>query len=86
MAATYIATQLSEKEVENLNTLFKQIDLNHDGEISMEELRFALKDEKNQPTIKELAAVMESIDTDKNGRINYTEFLASCLDQAKLFT
>ncbi len=46
----------------------------------------ALKDEKNQPSIKELAAVMESIDTDKNGRINYTEFLASCLDQAKLFT
>lgn len=31
LAATYIATQLSEKEVENLNTLFKQIDLNHDG-------------------------------------------------------
>lgn len=29
---------------------------------------------------------MESIDTDKNGRINYTEFLASCMDQAKLFT
>jgi Ca2+-binding EF-hand superfamily protein len=52
----------------------------------MEELKMALKDEKNQPTIKELAAVMESIDTDKNGRINYTEFLASCLDQAKLFS
>lgn len=29
---------------------------------------------------------MESIDTDKNGRINYTEFLASCMDQAKLFS
>jgi len=30
--------------------------------------------------------VMEAIDTDKNGRINYTEFLASCMDQAKLFS
>jgi Ca2+-binding EF-hand superfamily protein len=49
-------------------------------------LKIALKDEKNQPSIKELATVMESIDTDKNGRINYTEFLASCMDQAKLFT
>jgi Ca2+-binding EF-hand superfamily protein len=36
LAATYIATQLSEKEVENLNTLFKEMDLNHDGEISMD--------------------------------------------------
>lgn len=72
LAATYIATQLSEKEVENLGNLFRQIDLNHDGEISIEELKLALKDEKNQPSIKELAAVMESIDTDKNGRINYT--------------
>jgi calcium-dependent protein kinase len=72
LAATYIATQLSEKEVENLGNLFRQIDLNHDGEISIEELKLALKEEKNQPSIKELAAVMESIDTDKNGRINYT--------------
>jgi len=31
LAATFIATQLSEKEIENLGTLFKQIDLNHDG-------------------------------------------------------
>ena len=29
---------------------------------------------------------MESIDTDKNGRINYNEFLASCMDSSKLFT
>jgi len=29
---------------------------------------------------------MDSVDTDKNGRINYTEFLASYMDQAKLFT
>jgi Ca2+-binding EF-hand superfamily protein len=49
-------------------------------------LKIALKDEKNMPSIKELATVMESIDTDKNGRINYNEFLASCIDSSKLFT
>jgi calcium-dependent protein kinase len=52
LTATFIATQLSEKEVENLGNLFKQIDLNHDGEISIEELKVALKDEKNQPSIR----------------------------------
>jgi hypothetical protein len=35
-------------------------------------LKIALKDEKNQPTIKELAQIMESVDIDKNGKINYT--------------
>ena len=29
---------------------------------------------------------MESIDVDKNGKINYTEFLASSLSQEELFT
>lgn len=29
---------------------------------------------------------MQSIDTDKNGRINYNEFLASSMDSSKLFT
>ena len=52
LAATFIATQLSEKEVENLGKLFTQMDLNHDGEISIDELKLALKDEKNQPSIK----------------------------------
>ena len=52
LAATFIATQLSEKEVENLGNLFKQIDLNHDGQISIDELKIALKDEKNAPSLK----------------------------------
>lgn len=69
-----------------MGNLFRQIDLNHDGEISIEELKIALKDEKSLPSIKELANIMESIDTDKNGRINYNEFLASCMDSTKLFT
>jgi len=30
--------------------------------------------------------MMESIDVDKNGRINYTEFLASSLPKEELFT
>lgn len=86
LAATFIATQLSEKEIENLGTLFKQIDLNHDGQISIDELKIALKDEKNVPGLKELAQLLESIDTDKNGRINYNEFIAASMPAEKLFT
>lgn len=35
--------------------------------------------------MKELKALMDSIDVDKNGRINYTEFLASSLEKEELF-
>lgn len=52
MAATYIASRMSEKDVEELGKLFKQIDLNHDGEISIEELKIALSDEKNKSTLQ----------------------------------
>jgi Ca2+-binding EF-hand superfamily protein len=68
-----------------LGKLFKQIDLNHDGEISIEELKIALSDEKNKSSLQELKEIMESIDTDNNGKLNYTEFLAFAMEKDKLF-
>lgn len=50
--------------------MFKQIDLNKDGEISMEELKQALS--KEGLGYAELKRIMDSIDTDHNGKINYT--------------
>ncbi len=35
--------------------------------------------------MKELKQLMDSIDVDKNGKINYTEFLASSLEKDELF-
>ncbi len=68
-----------------MGKLFKQIDLNHDGEISIEELKIALSDEKNKSSLQELKEIMESIDTDNNGKLNYTEFLAFAMEKDKLF-
>lgn len=36
--------------------------------------------------MKDLKNLMDSIDVDKNGKINYTEFLASSLSKEDLFT
>jgi calcium-dependent protein kinase len=77
---------MSEKEVERLGELFRKIDINHDGFISIEELKLSLSDETAWFDMKELKALMDSIDVDKNGRINYTEFLASSLAKEDLFT
>ena len=85
MTATYVASQMSEKDVEKLGELFRKIDANHDGFISIDELKNALSDEGNWFEMKELKQLMDSIDVDKNGKINYTEFLASSLEKEELF-
>jgi len=45
-----------------------------------------LSDESAWLDLKELKQIMDSIDVDKNGKINYTEFLASSLSKEELFT
>ncbi len=79
LTATFVASQMSEKDVQRLGELFRKIDINHDGFISIDELKTALSDETAWVELKDLKALMDSIDVDKNGRINYTEFLASSL-------
>jgi len=63
---------MSEKEVEKLGQLFRKIDINHDGYITIDELKIALADESGWIEMRELKQIMDSIDVDKNGKINYT--------------
>lgn len=66
--------------------MFRKIDVNHDGFISIDELKLALSDENSWIEMKELKNLLDQIDVDKNGKINYTEFLASSISQEELFT
>lgn len=43
---TVLATQLQEKDILEMGHLFKQIDKNNDGMISIEELKHALDTQK----------------------------------------
>ena len=63
------------------------IDENNDGYITLKELRITLIDHFEE---EELETILRAVDTDKNGAINYTEFIAAtleakvCTDQAKI--
>jgi Ca2+-binding EF-hand superfamily protein len=71
LAITYIATQLPEKDIHHLGLLFNQIDTNSDGYLTIEELKAALDKQNENTNYSELKNIIDHIDTDKNGKINY---------------
>lgn len=78
---TYIAARLNDSEIKSLREIFQKIDINNDGTITMDEFKKGfsyLNDEI-------LEDIFRSIDTDKSNAINYTEFLASTIDQRIYF-
>jgi len=52
--------------------LFRKIDVNHDGFITIDELKSALSDSSGNIENKELKDLIDNIDIDKNGKINYS--------------
>jgi len=81
---TVIAKQLSKSDVEDLRLYFKGLDKNSDGTISKQELVDGLSEvSRTIPGMntKELGLLMDSIDSDGSGSIDYTEFLAAALDR-----
>lgn len=75
---TYLATQLSEQEIEPIKKLFIALDKNGDGKLSMDEIEKGLKELKNA---KDLVELVQAMDTDKSGFIDYNEFLAAAIGE-----
>lgn len=74
---TAISVQASPDDIRELKELFKTLDKNGDGSLTLEELRVGLQGKENGET---LLHIMKSADTDNSGEINYTEFIAATID------
>ena len=81
----YIASRLEEKEILDLQVLFKAFDKDENGQIDIKEFEQGLM-ELNSKEIKkeEIQKFFNEIDVDRNGKIDYTEFIAATL-QRKIF-
>lgn len=75
-----IASQLGEGDIKSLRDLFTELDTNGDGLLTVEELRAGLEKAVVKDVPADLQSIMESIDCDGSGRIDYTEFLAATID------
>lgn len=81
-AMNVIAVQLTDIAVQELKELFMAMDDNNDGTLSVLELREGL--ERAGVTVPaDLMQMMERIDTDGSGVIDYSEFMAATMDKRK---
>jgi len=82
-ALNIIAGQMSEAQIADLSKLFKSLDVNSDGLLTFEEMQAGIaKAELNKlSTSIDLKAILEGVDADGSGQIDYTEFLAATLDK-----
>jgi len=59
---------------------FSKMDVNGDGQLTIEELTVGLKDcPEISIKAEDLENALDIIDSNKNGLIDYTEFIAACL-------
>lgn len=75
---TYMATQLNEAQLSKLKQAFFELDKNKDGRISFDEVYQVFQGKYSKEELKE---IMNSMDIDQNNFIDYTEFLASAIDE-----
>ncbi|CAL6071211.1 Conserved_hypothetical protein [Hexamita inflata] len=63
-------------KVENINELFKQMDANGDGSLSLQEITQGLAKAGITVDAGKIQATFEAADTDKNGSIDPEEFVS----------
>merc|ERR1712187_1062097 len=77
-----IAGQIDEEVIKPLREIFVSLDWSGDGLVSASELRMGLRKAGVKMVPEDLDELMQDIDTDGSGEIDYSEFLAATLDPA----
>ena len=67
--------KLTEEQVENFQKAFYIFDKDGDGSISTHELATVMRSLGMNPTNQELIQLIEEVDADGNGTLDFTEFL-----------
>merc|ERR1712039_628783 len=76
-----IAGQLNEDQIKALRETFMALDGNGDGLLTVNEMKKGLQEAGLKEIPPDLQQIMEDVDSDGSGVIDYTEFLAATLDK-----
>ena len=69
---------MNDEDIKKEKEVFDTIDKNKDGYITVKELQEITKDTLSEIDIKN---ILMSVDLDKNGAINYSEFIAATMNE-----
>lgn len=83
---TYIVQHLlNSDQTEQKKRLFSQLNVDRSGQLSLQELEVGFKNEFGEQVSKEeISQIFNMIDINRNGKIDYTEWVAATLDYDKI--
>ncbi|MCO5569293.1 hypothetical protein L7F22_023005 [Adiantum nelumboides] len=84
LALKVIAENLSEEEITGLKEMFRSIDVDNSGTLTMEELKQGLAKQGSMLAESEILQLMEAADVDGNGTIDYMEFITATVHMNKM--
>jgi len=84
LAVRVIAQSMSEEEIAGLHNIFKIMDVDGSGTITFEELKIGLQKVGSSMNESDVRDLMDAADVDKNGTIDYGEFLAATINMNKV--
>mmetsp|Transcript_15880 Transcript_15880/g.29011 ORF Transcript_15880/g.29011 Transcript_15880/m.29011 type:complete len:518 (-) Transcript_15880:180-1733(-) len=80
-ALHFIATQLDTTQIKALREIFVSLDENGNGQLTVAEMKNGLAAAGVTKVPPDLQAIMDAVDSNGSGVIDYTEFLAASLDK-----
>ncbi|KAK8504833.1 hypothetical protein V6N13_056164 [Hibiscus sabdariffa] len=84
VALRVIAGCLSEEEIQGLKEMFKGMDTDNSGTITLEELQQGLAKQGTKLNKFEVKQLMEAADADGNGTIDYDEFITATMHMNRM--
>ncbi|CAL0299469.1 unnamed protein product [Lupinus luteus] len=84
IAIRVIAESLSEEEIAGLKEMFRMIDTDNSGQITLEELKNGLERVGSVLKDSEINWLMQAADVDNSGTIDYGEFIAAMIHLNKV--
>lgn len=73
----------TEKQKDEFRETFKLFDRNNDGVISSRELETAMRNVGCNPTKEDVDAMIDAIDTNRNGVVEFDEFVSMLASRMK---
>ena len=80
----FTAFHLTSRETKQFVEMFKSLDENSDGVLSIDEIKKGVEQSKFGTKGDNIVKIFEEMDIDKNGLINYTEFISALMDYEKI--